>query len=98
MLVFRYQMKETIVAKKQIQRGKKFFDKDMKEMLSMMKIFNPYMYEPKRDVSACSDESDVSDFHKNESEECSGDNVRVGNLGWCKCGNLLVGKREKYMP
>ena len=49
----------------------------------MMKTFNPYMYygtvriivpcmyEPERDVSTCSDESDVSDFDKNKSEECS---------------------------
>ena len=59
-----------------------------------MKTFNPYMHEPERDVSTCSDESDVSDFDKNESRECSEDNVRVGNLDWCKCGNCLVGKRE----
>ena len=39
-------------------------------------------------------ESDVSDFDKNESEECSKDNVRFGNLDWCKCGNCLVEKRE----
>ena len=37
--------------------GKEIFDKDMKEMLSTMKTFNPYMYEPERDVSTCSDES-----------------------------------------
>ena len=35
------------------------FDKDMKEMLSRMKTFNLYMYEPERNVSTCSDESDV---------------------------------------
>ena len=29
------------------------------------------MYEPERDVSTCSDEFDVSDFDKSESEECS---------------------------
>ena len=39
--------------------GEEIFDKDMKEMLCTMKTFNPYMYEPKRDVSTCSDESDV---------------------------------------
>ena len=66
----------------------------MKEMLNKMKTFNPYMHEPERDVSTCSDESDESDFDKNESRECSEDNVRVGNLDWCKCGNCLVGKRE----
>ena len=63
------------------------FDKDMKEMLSTMKTFNPYMYESERDVSTCSDESDVSDVDKNESEECSEDSVRFGNLDWCKCGS-----------
>ena len=74
--------------------GEEIFDKDIREMLRMMKIFNPYMYEPERDVSTCSDECDVSDFDKNKFEECSGDNIRVGNLDWCKCGNSLVGKRE----
>ena len=74
--------------------GEENFDKDMKEILSTMKTFNPYMYEPERDVSTCSDESDMSDVDKNESEECSEDSVRVGNLDWCKCGNCLVGKRE----
>ena len=65
-------------------KGEEIFDKDMKKMFSTMKTFNPYMYELDRDVSTCSDESDVSDFDKNESKECSEDNVRVGNLGWCK--------------
>ena len=74
--------------------GKDIFDKDMKEMLNMMKTFNPYMFEPDRDVSTCSDESVVLDFDKNESEECLEDKVRVGNLDWCKCENCLVGKRE----
>ena len=63
-------------------------------MLSRMKTFNRYIYEPERDASASSDESDVSDLNKNESEECSEDNVRLGILDWCKCGNCLVGKRE----
>ena len=63
-------------------------------MLSMMKTSNLYMYEPERDVSTCSDESDMSDFNKNESDKCSENNLRVGNLDWCKCGNCLVGKRE----
>ena len=48
------------------------------------------MHEPKRDISTCPDEPDVSDFDKNASEECSEDNVRVGNLDWCKCGNCLM--------
>ena len=74
--------------------GQESFDKDMKEMLTTMKTFNPYIYEPDRHVLTCSDESDVSDFNKNESEECSEDNVRFVYLDWCKCGNCLVGKRE----
>ena len=66
----------------------------MKGMLSMMKTFNPYMYKPERDVSTCSNESDVLEFDKIEFEECSEDNLRVGNHDWCKCGNCWVGKRE----
>ena len=74
--------------------GEEIFDKETKEMLSLMKIFNCYMYEPKTDISTCPDEPDVSDINKNASEECLEDNVRVGNLDWCKCGNCLVEKRE----
>ena len=74
--------------------GEEIFDKETKEMLSLMKIFNCYMYEPKRDISTCPDEPDVSDINKNASEECLEDNVRVGNLDWCKCGNCLVEKRK----
>ena len=48
--------------------GEEIFDKDMKKMLSMMKTFDPYMYELERDVSTCSDEFDISDFNKNGSE------------------------------
>ena len=60
----------------------------------MMKTFNPYLYEPDKDVSTCSYESNVSDFDKNKSKECLEDNVRVGDLDWCKCWNCLVGKGE----
>ena len=38
--------------------------------------------------------TDVSVFYKNESQECSEDNLRVGHLDWCICGNCLVGKSE----
>ena len=74
--------------------GEEIFDEDMKEMSGIMKTFNPYLYEPERDVSTCSDESHVSDFDKTKSEKWSEDNVRVRNLDWCKCGNCSVGKRE----
>ena len=63
------------------------------------------MYEPERDTSACSDESDVSDLDKNESEECSKDNVRVGNLDWVYVETVqwekeryIVSAVLKYMP
>ena len=42
-----------------------------------MKTLNPYMYEPERGISACSDELDVSG--KKESKECSEDN-ELGTL------------------
>ena len=54
MLFFNYQMKEAVVATKQTQReGVGIFDKDTKEMLSVMKKFNPYMYKPDGDVLTC---------------------------------------------
>ena len=33
--------------------GEGIFDKDTKEMLSVMKTFNPYMYKPEGDVLTC---------------------------------------------
>ena len=34
--------------------GVEVYDKDMKEILSMMKIFNSYMYEPEEEISSTS--------------------------------------------
>ena len=47
------------------------YDKDMKEILSMMKMFNPYMYEPEKEISSISlsSESDCSDDSSKESNQ-----------------------------
>ena len=74
--------------------GLEVYDKDMKDILSMMKTFNPYMHEPDKEISSASlfSESDFSDDSSKESNQL--ENTRVGNLNWCNCGNcVLKGKR-----
>ena len=70
------------------------YDKEMNEMLNLMKTFNPYLYEPEKDVSdtVSSNESEVSNTSV-ENHEVK--NFRVGNILWCKCGgNCKQEKRE----
>ena len=70
--------------------GVEVYDKDMKEILSLMKIFNPYMYEPEEETSSTSlsSESDYSDNSSNESNQL--ENTRVGNLNWRNCRNCVL--------
>ena len=70
--------------------GVEVYDKDMKEILSLMKIFNPYMYEPEKETSSTSlsSESDYSDDSSNESNQL--ENTRVGNLNWRNCRNCVL--------
>ena len=61
----------------------------------MMKTFNPYLYEPEKDVSD-TDSSNESEIDKSSSEEdYSVEKPRVGNNDWCKCGgNCKIEKRN----
>ena len=62
---------------------------------TMMKTFNPYLYEPEKDVSD-TDSSNESEIDKSSSEEYySVENLRVGNNDWCKCGSNC--KMEKKL-
>ena len=51
--------------------GIKIYDKDMKEMLSMMNIFNPCMYEPEKEITSTS-LSSTSDYSNSSSKESNG--------------------------
>ena len=56
------------------------------ENKTMMRTFNPYLYEPEQDVSD-TDSSNESEIDKSSSEEdYSVEKPRVGNNDWCKCG------------
>ena len=74
--------------------GVEVYDKGMKEILDIMKIFSPYMYEPEKEISSTSlcSELDYSDDSAKESNQL--ENTRVGNLNWCNCGNCVFEKME----
>ena len=61
---------------------------------TMMKTFNPYLYEPEKDVSDTGS-SNESEIDKSSSEEdYSVEKPRVGNNDWCKCGgNCKIQKK-----
>ena len=54
----------------------------MKEVLGMMKLFNPYIYEPEKELSSTSLSSELvySDNSSKESNQL--ENTRVGNHNW----------------
>ena len=68
---------------------KEFTDK---EITDMMKCFTPYMFEPEKDdvSSISSSSSEVEDEDENDSESKTNleKSSRVGNLEWCKCGEV----------
>ena len=73
--------------------GEEAYAKEVNE--TMMKTFNPYVYEPEKDVSD-TDSSNESEIDKSSSEEdYSVEKPRVGNNDWCKCGgNCKIEKRN----
>ena len=73
--------------------GEEAYAKEVNE--TMMKTFNPYLYEPEKDVSD-TDSSNESEIDKSSSEEdYSVEKPRVGNNDWCKCGgNCKIEKRN----
>ena len=60
----------------------------------MIKIFNPYIYEPEKEISSTSlsSESDYSGDSSKESNQL--ENTQIGNVNWCNCGNCVSDKRE----
>ena len=66
----------------------------MKEVLGMMKLFNPYIYEPEKEISSTSLSSELvySDNSSKESNQL--ENTRVGNHNWWNYGNSVSEKRE----
>lgn len=73
------------------------FERDMREIVNVMRTFNPYMYEPEMEVSSVSssDEQSLSTEASGESEYFDAkDDTRVGHLDWCKCGHCKIETRE----
>ena len=54
-----------------------------------MEIFNPYMYEPEKEISGVSLSSET-DYSGDSSKESS----QLENCGTCNCGNRESKKRE----
>ena len=62
-------------------------------MIETLKHFNPYMFEPEKEVSRTSSSDECT------SSNCSASSVdtfisRVGILHWCKCQKCVEEKRE----
>ena len=65
----------------------------MDEIIAQLNNFQPYMYEPGREVSSTSSsdedssnsDSDIKDFTKF---------TRIGNVKWCECQNCKEERRE----
>lgn len=81
--------------------GEEIYDADMNGILHLMKTFNPYMYEPERDVSSASSSNESSDSFEeeisnlvDEKDNVEKVNSRVGHIDWCKCGECRVETRE----
>ena len=67
--------------------------KEMDEMIEKLKRFNPYMFEPEKEVSSTSssDESTSSNSSTNSVDTFIS---RVGILDWCKCQKCVEEKTE----
>ena len=65
--------------------------KEYREMIEMMKEFNPYMFEPEKNVSSTSSTEGDSEKEDNNIVEDKG---RVGKLDWCTCKLCGVETRE----
>ena len=67
--------------------------KEMDEMIKKLKHFNPYMFEPEKEVSirSSSDESTSSNSSTNSVDTFIS---RIGILDWCKCQKCVEEKRE----
>ena len=66
--------------------------RDIDELTGMVDGFNPYLYEPEKDISSTS--SSLSESETSSSDgELNGD-TRVGNLEWCHCHECQKEERE----
>ena len=68
--------------------GVEVYDKDTKEIVSMMEIFNPYMYEPEKEISGVGLSSET-EYSGDSSKESS----QLENCGKCNCGNCVSKKK-----
>ena len=66
--------------------------RDMDDLIGMVEGFNPYMYEPERDISSTSSSSSESEISSSDTE--LNINTRIGNLEWCHCQKCREEERE----
>ena len=66
--------------------------KDMDKLIGMVDRFNPYMYEPEKDISSTSSSSLESDTSSSDGELNT--DTRIGNLEWCLCQKCKKEDRE----
>ena len=69
------------------------YGKKYRKLTELMKEFNPYMYEPEKDVSSTSSSEVELDADNVDNNDIDG-NSRVGSLEWCTCGQCILEKRD----
>lgn len=68
-----------------------YYGRGVREVTDMLKNFNPYMFEPEKNVSSTSSSSTSKSEETETENEVEG---RVTNLDWCTCGCCKKEKRE----
>lgn len=66
---------------------------DMDELIGMVDGFNPYMYEPEKEISSTSSSSSLSEIETSSNDDLIS-NIRIGNLEWCQCQECKIEERE----
>lgn len=66
--------------------------RDLDFVINKLKTFNPYLYEPEREVSSPSEGETSSSDEESVYETCS--EGRSGSLDWCECDSCQIETRE----
>ena len=68
--------------------------RDMDYIINKFKTFNPYLYEPEKEVSSTSESESLSSPSEDESEYETCSEGRSGSLDWCECWGCQIETRE----
>ena len=63
------------------------------ELIGMVDGFNPYMYEPEKEISSTSFFSSSSEIETSSNDDLIS-NIKIGNLEWCQCQECKIEEKE----